>query len=186
MVLAPVATRPPFGRIPMRLEKDEQVNGLQEEEEESKSPSLWDGILWAVPKQRKTIERRLKSKFGVEKWGHPGYKMLKPRFDLVTCETCGNYKEKASLCLHCYNRVKAESVEIKEAMAREYNLNPVDKDWEIRYKSDPKEDVSDKILVEMDKERPSWFSKGLLTKSNEVISEKNVIVHESTSSSSKD
>lgn len=143
---------------------------------EKETPSFLDNIFFAVPKQRKTVEQRLRSRFGAAQWGPHGSKMLKRRFDLVTCETCGNYREKIRLCLHCFNRVEEESKTIKEAIAREYGLNPVEKPMEIRYKNDPKNEVTDKILIEVDKERPIWFSKNLLQRANEIIPEKSVTI----------
>lgn len=54
-----------------------------------------DSILWAVPKHRRTIEKRLKRKFGcLEDF----YKMLMPRTDLLVCNHCGHNYEKRHLC----------------------------------------------------------------------------------------
>ena len=143
---------------------------------EDKSPSFLDNIFFAVPKQRKTVEKRLQSKFGDDRWAPHGSKMLRKRYDIVVCETCGNYREKLRLCLHCFTRVEEESKIIKEAIARQYGLDPIEKPWEIRYKDDPKDQVSDKILIEVDKERPVWFNKNLLQRANQVIPETNVTI----------
>lgn len=54
-----------------------------------------DSIFWAVPKHRRTIEKRLKRKFGCLQ---DFYKMLMPRTDLLTCNQCGHGYQKRHLC----------------------------------------------------------------------------------------
>lgn len=54
-----------------------------------------DSILWAVPKHRRSIEKRLKRKFGCI---NDFYKMLMPRTDLLTCNRCGHNYQKRHLC----------------------------------------------------------------------------------------
>lgn len=60
---------------------------------------IGDGILWAVPKHRKSIERRLKAKYG-----HPKYhmKIMSPKTTLRTCMQCGHDHEVGVLCRKCY------------------------------------------------------------------------------------
>lgn len=59
---------------------------------------IGDGILWAVPKHRKSIERRLKAKYG-----HPKYhmKMLPIKTTLRICMQCGHDHEVGILCRKC-------------------------------------------------------------------------------------
>lgn len=70
---------------------------------ESKSRSLggnslkeiFDGILWAVPTHRRTLERRLKRRFGVMKY------MWKPpiaKTNILMCSNCGHNYEAGHLC----------------------------------------------------------------------------------------
>lgn len=56
---------------------------------------IGDGILWAVPKHRKPIERRLKAKFG-----HPTYHMktIPVKTTLRVCMQCGHDHEVGILC----------------------------------------------------------------------------------------
>lgn len=56
---------------------------------------IGDGMLWAVPKTRRTLEKRQKRKFGV-----PGrvYKMLLPKPNLRSCIQCGHDHELGVLC----------------------------------------------------------------------------------------
>lgn len=54
-----------------------------------------DGFLWAVPRCRRTIEKRLTRKFG-----HPNgvLKILTPKTTLRTCNVCGDDHEVGVLC----------------------------------------------------------------------------------------
>lgn len=56
---------------------------------------IGDGFLWAVPKHRRTLEKRHKRRFG-----HPDYilKILKPKSYLKTCNVCGDDYEAGVLC----------------------------------------------------------------------------------------
>lgn len=60
---------------------------------------LGDGILWAVPKHRKSIEKRLK-----QKYGNPKYvmKIYSPKTTLRTCMQCGHDHEVGVLCRKCH------------------------------------------------------------------------------------
>lgn len=53
------------------------------------------GFLWAVPKNRRTIEKRWKRKYG-----SPDYKLkiLTPKLNLLVCNNCGHYHESGVLC----------------------------------------------------------------------------------------
>lgn len=59
---------------------------------------IGDGILWAVPKHRKSLERRLKAKFG-----HPLYhvKTIPVKTTLRICMQCGHDHEVGILCRKC-------------------------------------------------------------------------------------
>lgn len=59
---------------------------------------IGDGILWAVPKHRKSIERRMKAKYG-----HPTYHMktIQPKTTLRICMQCGHDHEVGVLCRKC-------------------------------------------------------------------------------------
>lgn len=56
---------------------------------------IGDGYLLAVPKFRRTIEKRLKRKYG-----HPDYhmKILLPKTNLKMCLDCGHHHERGVLC----------------------------------------------------------------------------------------
>ncbi|XP_049842546.1 39S ribosomal protein L32, mitochondrial [Schistocerca gregaria] len=127
-----------------------------------------DGFLWAVPRNRRTIERRLKRKYG-----NPEYhlKILKPKKHLLTCNTCGNSYEARNLCPHCYEKVKLETEAMQEQIQKELGLNPVEQEVVVVYEGEKQEQSDEfwkgKRIVEMKRERPSWFSKNLLQRSTE-------------------
>lgn len=56
---------------------------------------IGDGMLWAVPRNRRTIEKRWKRKFG-----SPEYvtKLLVPKANLRPCNKCGHDFEVGILC----------------------------------------------------------------------------------------
>lgn len=59
---------------------------------------IGDGILWAVPKHRKSIERRLKAKYGNPKYH---MKIMSPKTSLRICMQCGHDHEVGVLCRKC-------------------------------------------------------------------------------------
>lgn len=133
---------------------------------------IGDGFLWAVPKHRRTIEKRLNRKFG-----RPEYvwKLLKPKTTLRICVTCGNHHEVDTLCPHCYDKIRKETELIKEKIQESLGLNPVEQDVVVLYDGEkaqhPEEYWQGKRIVEMEKPRPSWFSKNLLQKTTQPNAE---------------
>ncbi|GJQ82017.1 mRpL32 [Trypoxylus dichotomus] len=123
---------------------------------------LNDGFLWAVPKSRRTIEKRLKRKFG-----HPEYvdKLLRPKTILRTCNVCGDDHEVGVLCPSCYKQVIEETKAMQDKIQEELQLNPVENEVVILYDGEKDEKPSEfwegKRIIEMKRPRPSWFSKNL-------------------------
>ena len=130
-----------------------------------------DGILWAVPKKRKSLERRLKAKYGSENYGYQ--KLIHPKKNLLVCTTCGNYHEARHLCPHCFKRIMEETKAMQDKIVEKLGLSPQDKDVIVLYKDDKHSDDEGKfgnknVIVEMEKERPSWWSKNLLQRHSKV------------------
>ncbi|KAL1375641.1 hypothetical protein pipiens_017384 [Culex pipiens pipiens] len=129
---------------------------------------LGDGILWAVPKHRRTLEKRLKRKFGT-----PDYKLkiLTPKTHLRMCATCGDDHEVGVLCPTCYGKVKAETEQMQEKIQAQLGLAPVDREVVVLYDRErdeqPAEFWQGKRIVEMEKSRPVWFGKNLLQRSTQ-------------------
>ncbi|ETN68081.1 39S ribosomal protein L32, mitochondrial [Anopheles darlingi] len=130
---------------------------------------LGDGILWAVPKHRRTVEKRHKRKYG-----SPEYKLkiLTPKTHLRSCATCGSDHEVGVLCPTCYRQVRTETEQMQEKIQQELKLDPVDREVVILYANEkeeqPAEFWQDKRIVEMEKPRPLWFSKNLLQKATQT------------------
>ncbi|XP_063218092.1 large ribosomal subunit protein bL32m [Bacillus rossius redtenbacheri] len=129
-------------------------------------PNVWeDGMLWAVPKSRRSVEKRLKRKFG-----HPDYvyKLLQPKRNLLVCSNCGHHHEAGVLCPHCYEKIRLETEAMQTKIEAELGLSPVEQEVIVLYEgeaeAEPNEFWKGKRIVEMDKPRPSWFSKNLLQK----------------------
>ncbi|XP_058834867.1 large ribosomal subunit protein bL32m [Topomyia yanbarensis] len=129
---------------------------------------IGDGILWAAPKHRRTVEKRLKRKYG-----SPDYKLkiLLPKKHLRICSTCGGDHEVGVLCPTCYKKIRQETELIQEKIQTQLGLDPVDKEVVVLYDRE-RDDQSEeywmgKRIVEMEKSRPVWFGKNLLQRSTE-------------------
>jgi large subunit ribosomal protein L32 len=132
------------------------------------SDFLGDGFLWAVPKHRRSLERRMKRRIG-----HPKYDMksLPVKNHLIVCESCGNHKEVGIICAHCYDKVRQETESIKDKIMKKLKLNIDDKEVVVLYDGEKVEEGEQswkgKRIVEMEKPRPMWFSKNLMQKSTQ-------------------
>ncbi|XP_053603778.1 large ribosomal subunit protein bL32m [Plodia interpunctella] len=134
---------------------------------------IGDGMLLAVPKFRRTVEKRLKRKFG-----SPDYvwKMLVPQTNIRVCRDCGHHHENGRLCENCYSKIKVETEEIKQKIQEKLGSGPIEKDVIVLYEGDnteeqPQEFWNGKRIIEMQKERPQWFSKNLLQKTTQQPSD---------------
>lgn len=87
---------------PMCLVACPSYSPIGEPEQASKSLSIkdliGDGIFWAVPRTRRTLEKRQKRKYG-----SPDYhlKILLPKQTLRVCNQCGHDHEVGLLCREC-------------------------------------------------------------------------------------
>ncbi|XP_034247475.1 39S ribosomal protein L32, mitochondrial [Thrips palmi] len=128
---------------------------------------IWeDAILAAVPRNRRTIEKRLKRRFG-----HPDYvwKMMFLKKNLQTCMQCGSFHEPGLLCPNCYHKVIQETKEIRDKIQETLKLEPVEKDVIVLYENDQvaSEFCDGKRIVEMEKPRPEWFTSNLMEPSTQ-------------------
>lgn len=141
------------------------TNWLPAAESFSIDDLMRESILWGVPKKRVTIEQRLKKRFGV-----PNYPqcapILRPRKDLVICERCGDHHESYTICHSCYLEVKEVTDEIKKQIKSETNpLEPKEKEILVKFQNDDRSESNDYRIVEIERARPQWWAKNLLTKS---------------------
>lgn len=128
---------------------------------------IGDGLLWAVPKHRRTIEKRLKRKFG-DPYYHQ--KILTPKTNIRMCHTCGDHHEIGILCPTCYKRIMNETKEMRQAIKEKLGLQPIEKEVVVLYeneKNDLDGEYNGQPIVEMPKPRPAWFSKNLLQQSTQ-------------------
>ncbi|CAH2105590.1 unnamed protein product [Euphydryas editha] len=135
---------------------------------------IGDGILLAVPKFRRTIEKRWKRKYGSPEYG---LKILLPKTNIAVCNECGHHHERGRLCGNCYKRTEIETKEIQAKIEEKLGNNkPIENDVIVLYDGEnlpdePKEFWQGKRIIEMKKERPQWFSKNLLQKTTQQPSE---------------
>ncbi|ESO02926.1 hypothetical protein HELRODRAFT_174401 [Helobdella robusta] len=72
---------------------------------------ILDGILFAaVPKNRRSREKRAKRRFGC----HKVREYMTPKTNIVVCLNCGHYHESHTLCGHCYDKVKNQTPSNRE------------------------------------------------------------------------
>ncbi|CAL8148369.1 unnamed protein product [Orchesella dallaii] len=135
-----------------------------------------EGFVWGVPKRRRTVEKRMTRKFGLPEWG---LKLIKPKYNLLVCDTCGHHYEAKHLCRNCYEKTMEETKLIRESMEAKFGHSAIDKDVIVLYKSDKGKDVDisslnaiNKLIVEIPKERPTFFSPNLLQKSTVSVNRK--------------
>ncbi|XP_077274109.1 mitochondrial ribosomal protein L32 [Temnothorax americanus] len=132
-----------------------------------------NGILWAVPKHRRSLEARLKRRFGVMKyvWKPPIAKT-----NILTCTNCGRHYEANRLCGHCYEKVKLETKEMQDAIQKELGLRPVEQNVIVLYDGERESKTDDfwknQRIVELPKKRPSWFHRNLLEPTTQEPSDK--------------
>ncbi|XP_011159110.1 39S ribosomal protein L32, mitochondrial isoform X1 [Solenopsis invicta] len=132
-----------------------------------------NGILWAVPKHRRSLEIRYKRRFGVEKyfWKPPIVKT-----NILMCPNCGHDYEAGRLCAHCYEKVKLETKEMQDAIQKELGLKPVEENVIVLYDgekdSKTEEFWKNQRIIEMPKKRPSWFHQNLLEPTTQEPSDK--------------
>lgn len=130
---------------------------------------IGDGFLLAVPKFRRTVEKRLNRKFG---WPEYVWKPFVPKTNLKTCHECGHHHEQGRLCGNCYKKIGKETKEIQGEILKKLGNGPIEQDVIVLYEGETlpdqqKEFWNGKRIVEMKKERPQWFSKNLLQKSTQ-------------------
>ncbi|XP_063705278.1 large ribosomal subunit protein bL32m [Culicoides brevitarsis] len=129
---------------------------------------IGDGILWGVPKHRKTIEKRLKNRYGT-----PGLssKMIPEKTHLRVCNSCGNHYEVGVLCPTCYENIRKETEIMQEKIKQELKMSPVENEVVVLYDGEKAEQPDEfwrgKRIIEMEKPRPKWFSKNLMQKSTQ-------------------
>ncbi|XP_059171873.1 large ribosomal subunit protein bL32m-like [Physella acuta] len=122
--------------------------------------SIFDGLLLAVPKHRRSIEKRLYRKHRYTAFMEYGT----PKSTIVPCLECGNYREKGHLCKHCYDKVCLETKEMKAKLGEDIKYNVPMQEIEFVYNGEAADNSGGKLVINMNKSRPSWFSKNLLNK----------------------
>ncbi|KAM8703955.1 hypothetical protein ACLKA7_008561 [Drosophila subpalustris] len=133
---------------------------------------IGDGVLWAVPKHRRSVEKRLNRKFGVPEYN---WKPLKEKRNLRSCQKCGHDHELGVLCPFCYDKVRKETQLMQDKIQEQLGLEAIEQEVVVLYEGEKGEQSADylkgKRIVEMQKPRPMWFTKNLLQKSTQQSSE---------------
>ena len=127
-------------------------------------------ILWNTPKKRKTVEKRHKRKFGRLIFGRSEGQQIPQRKHTIRVDhDTGEYFELNKVPKGTYERVMEETKAIQDRMSAAFGFEPKDKEVIVLYDQEKdKFDVDGKKhkLVEMEKERPAFFSANLMQKVN--------------------
>ena len=121
---------------------------------------IFNPTLYAVPKHRRSRERRLQRKFG----NHIMQRFVQIKKNLVMCLECGQWHERRTICGNCYERAKEETEEMKKELGEEMQYTPDQKEVAFLYDGEESQTFEGKHIVEMKKPRPKWFSDALMTK----------------------
>jgi len=124
---------------------------------------LKGSIMWNTPTFRRTFEKRKTRRFGAPNWGvHFGPTLNRRiRVDNKT----GEYFEIGKLAPQTYKRVMEETKKIQKKMSDTFGAGlPKDEEVMVVYKGEGTSGNSNVRLVEMEHERPSFFSQNLLQK----------------------
>ncbi|XP_015924415.1 large ribosomal subunit protein bL32m [Parasteatoda tepidariorum] len=134
---------------------------------------LQDGFLWAVPKHRRSLERRMTRRMGL---GKP----IIPKNNLIVCEACGHFHPVHTICGNCYSKVREETEYLQNAVINELKLDPIEQEVKLVYENDSKNErtFEGKRIIELPKERPQWFCNNLLMKDSEIPRKKTTSINE--------
>lgn len=77
------------------LELNPIENKSSAQNSKSLTDILKDGLLWAVPKSRRSLEKRMKRKYGNPEYN---WKPFVPKTNILSCITCGHDREADKLC----------------------------------------------------------------------------------------
>jgi large subunit ribosomal protein L32 len=135
---------------------------------------IGDGFLFAVPIFRRTLEVRKTRKIGIDYFGDgKQLKILQKKNQIMVCDNCGHFHIRNHLCANCYSKVRQESRDIWAKISEKLNLvnNVDDKSIVVLYEGEKQKESEEfwngQRVVEMEKPRPSFFSKNLLQKTTQ-------------------
>ncbi|GFO47583.1 39S ribosomal protein l32, mitochondrial [Plakobranchus ocellatus] len=151
-------TGPPSGALATLDMSPHQLPRTEAPDPRSSLASIFDSILYAVPKHRRSVEKRLHRKHrftGFMEYGTP-------KTNIIPCLECGNFKEKGHLCKYCYEKVRAETNEMQAKMGDKLQFDVPRSEMEFIYDNETKSEGT--YAVQMSKPRPSWFPRKLLNK----------------------
>lgn len=140
-----------------------ETNQCETKTQNNEKPwTLPDTSILLTVKHRLTIERRRTRRHS----DLPMSLMMKygsPRQDLKQCFECGHWHEKKTICEVCYDRVRKETAALRDAYPDkdEWNYNHPSKEIVFAYRGDEMPPSENKKVVEIDRERPNWFSTNL-------------------------
>eukprot|EP00092_Neocalanus_flemingeri_P025841 GFUD01028008.1.p1 GENE.GFUD01028008.1~~GFUD01028008.1.p1 ORF type:complete len:203 (+),score=72.45 GFUD01028008.1:63-611(+) len=140
------------------------TTGLQQHQGSQQNDSWLKGsILWNTPTHRRTVEKRTTRKFGAKNWGVVKGPQINKRIRVDN--KTGEYFELGKLAPQTYKKVMEETRRIQKRMADTFGVGvPKDEEVLVVYKGEGSSVTSSMRVVEMEHERPAFFSQNLLQK----------------------
>ncbi|XP_040577140.1 large ribosomal subunit protein bL32m [Lepeophtheirus salmonis] len=129
------------------------------------SPSLKDSILWGVPKRRRSLEKRMTRRFGSKQWGT--CKLVPMNYRIQVDNNTGEFFQLGELAPRTFRYIMNETEIIQSKVKNIFGKGAKDADVLVQYlgeKTDSFGNNKSKI-IEMETERPKFFSRHLLEKS---------------------
>merc|ERR1712080_71934 len=128
--------------------------------------SMERAILWNTPKHRKTLEKRDRAKYGGKHWG--SMKLMLKNQRIRMDNRTGEFFELGRLAPDSYKKAMEETRKIKDKVSEafENGLKPRNQEVRVLYKNETDEEAekNGKRIIEMEKERPAFFSPNLMQK----------------------
>ncbi|KAL4228479.1 54S ribosomal protein L32 [Mactra antiquata] len=124
---------------------------------EFRPADLFPSIVFAVPRNRRSLQKRQTRRNVL-----PDMANARVKKNIVICLNCGKPHERETICGNCYKKVKAETERMRGAMDQDdYYYNHPRQEVGYLYKGESTNDIpmyKGRYLVEIDDERPDWFS----------------------------
>ena len=123
----------------------------------------WDGLLWKGIR-RTSVEKRHLKRIGFKEWGT--YKHVPKNHKITTDHRTGEHFIKGILAPTTYRKVMSETKDIQKKIRESFMGIPITQESQVIYSDDKvnKDTSKKKKIVEIEKERPSFFSANLLQK----------------------
>nr|ACO11496.1 39S ribosomal protein L32, mitochondrial precursor [Caligus rogercresseyi] len=126
------------------------------------SSEISESILWAVPKKRRSLEKRMTRRFGSKHWGTS--KLVPMNHRIRVDNKTGEFFVLGQLAPRTFRAVMDETQSIQKKVKDLFGKEPKNAEVGVRYVGENKRFGTGTKIVEMETERPKFFSRSLVEK----------------------